>query len=283
LRQALEVGLRDDVASGDSLAGNDQQDCIDGYCRLAASIGRRVGELHAVLASPTEDEAFSPHMTTSDDVRRWTNGVVELMSAAFDTLAERTDMLNDDARAAARSLLARRAAVLDHALTLVSGDAQALCLRIHGDLHLGQVLIAEGDAYLIDFEGEPARPVEERRRKASPLRDVAGMLRSFCYASATVAAETGDAGARGVTYTADLVQQFRVRAQAAFLTAYRDALAAADLSVTHDEETFAALLELFLLEKGAYEIRYEAANRPGWIGVPLRGLSDLVDQSLGTS
>jgi maltose alpha-D-glucosyltransferase/alpha-amylase len=109
------------------------------------------------------------------------------------------------------------------------------------------------------------------------------MLRSFRYASATVAAETGDAGPRGVAYTAALVQQFSVRAEVAFLTAYRDALAAADLSITHDEQTFAALLELFLLEKAAYEIRYEAANRPGWMAVPLRGLSDLVDQSLGTS
>jgi len=259
---------------------NDQQNLIDGYRQLAAILGRRLGELHVVLASPTEDDAFSPEMSTALEVRSWTNGAVDLVSTAFDILAGRLGTLNDADRARAQSLLERRPVVLAHTQTLVSEDAHALCFRIHGDFHLGQVLIAQGDAYLIDFEGEPARPLQERRKKASPLRDVAGLLRSLRYASATVLAERGSQPERAGNSTAELVEDFYSQAEAAFLSAYRHALAIAHLKVTGDEGTFEALLQLFLLEKAAYEVCYEAANRPSWIGVPLRGLSELAEQGL---
>ncbi|WP_081868336.1 putative maltokinase [Caballeronia glathei] len=280
LRRAMQDAPSVGSAPGRRDPDNDAQNSIDGYRELAAILGRRLGELHIVLASPTGEDAFSPRMATADEVHSWTNGAVDLISTALDILAGRLDTLNDADRARAQSLLERRPVVLAHTQTLVSEDAHALCFRIHGDFHLGQVLIAQGDAYLIDFEGEPARPLKERRKKASPLRDVAGLLRSLRYASATVLAERGSQPERAGNSTAELVEDFYSQAEAAFLSAYRHALGIAHLKVTGDEGTFEALLQLFLLEKAAYEVCYEAANRPSWIGVPLRGLSELAEQGL---
>src|SRR6185312_3554207 len=150
-----------------------------------------------------------------------------------------------------------------------------LLTRIHGDLHLGQVLVANGDAYLIDFEGEPAKPVALRRGKNNRLRDVAGVIRSFDYAAAVVERKSRESqahlpDARRTAFLDSFIRQ----STDAFLAGYREALSPAD-AATEEQ-----LLELFLLEKAAYEIAYEAANRPTWIEVPLRGLARLADQLL---
>ena len=132
--------------------------------------------------------------------------------------------------------------------------------RIHGDFHLGQVLVADGDAYIIDFEGEPGASIAERRAKASPLRDVAGLLRSIDYAGATFIEREGvgavpvDAAQRD-----HLLEQFRARAATAFLRAYWQATASRNSAAARN------LLALFLIEKAAYEIADEAAHRPTWI------------------
>lgn len=143
--------------------------------------------------------------------------------------------------------------------------------RIHGDFHLGQVLVASGDAYIIDFEGEPATSIAERRSKTSPLRDVAGLLRSIDYVGATLTDRKG-VGAMPVDETArnKLVARFRRQASAAFLRGYWEA------SCLKNDTASRMLLDLFLIEKAAYEVSYESANRPAWIGVPLAGLSALV-------
>jgi len=143
--------------------------------------------------------------------------------------------------------------------------------RIHGDFHLGQVLVASGDAHIIDFEGEPATSIAERRAKTSPLRDVAGLLRSIDYAGATlidrqaIRAVPVDEAQRD-----QLIDRFRARASTAFLRAYWETAGLSSGAGTR------ALLDLFLIEKAAYEITYEAANRPTWIGVPLAGMARLV-------
>jgi len=135
--------------------------------------------------------------------------------------------------------------------------------------------VVQGDAWIIDFEGEPARPLEERRRKTSPLRDVAGLLRSLDYAAAV--ALRGEEGVAPIEdpLFAPFLERLRRRASAVFLSSYRDVLEQAQVRwVTN--EAFAPLLALFLLEKAAYEVGYEAANRPGWIGVPMTGLLQLM-------
>jgi maltose alpha-D-glucosyltransferase / alpha-amylase len=152
--------------------------------------------------------------------------------------------------------------------------------RIHGDFHLGQVLVAQGDAYLIDFEGEPARSLDERRQKSSPMRDVAGLLRSYSYASAAAQSTTESAPQQTADRKRALFDRFRVYAAESFLGEYRAAVAAAaqPLVAPASEQ---GLLDLFLIEKAAYEIRYEAANRPTWLSLPVRGLAALASRMLG--
>jgi maltose alpha-D-glucosyltransferase/alpha-amylase len=153
-----------------------------------------------------------------------------------------------------------------------SAAGQALQTRVHGDFHLGQVLVTPGDATLIDFEGEPAKTMEQRRAKSSPLRDVAGMLRSFDYAAASAAAARVPGSEQAAERQSSLVEKFRRAAGLAFLDSYRDVLRAAPRPWVQPQVE-GALLDLFLLEKAAYEIRYEAANRPAWIGIPLAGIA----------
>ena len=136
------------------------------------------------------------------------------------------------------------------------------------------MLVASGDAYIIDFEGEPARPLDERRAKTSPLRDVAGLLRSFDYVAATMK-DHNASGTPAVPEAGrvELLDRYRTNAREKFLAAYR--AAANDGQAINGD-----LLDLFLIEKAAYEIGYEAANRPAWIGVPLGGLATLADAVL---
>ena len=139
--------------------------------------------------------------------------------------------------------------------------------RLHGDFHLGQVLVASGDAYIIDFEGEPGTSTAERRAKSSPLRDVAGLLRSIDYAAASlIDRKSVETAPVDDAQRDELMSQFRTRASEEFLNAYWET------SGTQPDTTNKCLLGLFLIEKAAYEIAYEAANRPAWIGVPIAGL-----------
>jgi maltose alpha-D-glucosyltransferase/alpha-amylase len=149
---------------------------------------------------------------------------------------------------------------------------------VHGDFHLGQVLVVQGDAWLIDFEGEPARPLQGRRIKTTPLRDVAGFLRSLDYVAAVALR-----GEEGVAPIEDplfppFLERFRLRASEVFLAAYMVVLERAPVRWI-SAEALVPMLELFLLDKAAYEIAYEAANRPGWLGVPLQGLLRLTDEA----
>jgi maltose alpha-D-glucosyltransferase/alpha-amylase len=152
--------------------------------------------------------------------------------------------------------------------------------RIHGDLHLGQVLVVNGDVSIIDFEGEPARPVEARRTKDHPLRDVAGVIRSFAYAAAVVKRRSpASHGHLADERVSSFLDSFVTRATNAFMAGYRKAIASTDaeVPVTLGPD----LLDLFLIEKAAYEVVYESANRPTWIDVPLHGLAERTRHLLG--
>jgi maltose alpha-D-glucosyltransferase/alpha-amylase len=156
-------------------------------------------------------------------------------------------------------------AISNVATKLAQSGIGTLQTRIHGDFHLGQVLVADHDAYIIDFEGEPAKPLALRRAKSSPMRDVAGLLRSFHYAVA--AAESAQ-----TRFVSQMTEQF--------LTSYHEVERAASPRWVADEAAGAALLDLFLLEKSAYEICYEAANRPAWLAIPLRGFAEIAARVL---
>ncbi|MCP1313421.1 maltose alpha-D-glucosyltransferase [Halomonas sp. 707D7] len=243
---------------------------------FAATLGRRLGELHEVLAAPTEQTDFASQIADAAQVARWKTRVSERVDEAL-ALLERQASSDETQRALIEGVLARRSALSRAIDTMAELSLGGLMTRIHGDLHLGQVLVAHDDAYIIDFEGEPARPLAERRAKDSPLRDVAGMLRSFDYAYAMAEqAHAHDLEADTAT-ASQVMERYLLRGRQAFLNAYWQAT----LEIPHDwakPNGPAAAVDLFVLEKTAYEIAYEAANRPAWLGVPLRALAGFVDQ-----
>ncbi|NIJ73408.1 maltose alpha-D-glucosyltransferase [Xanthomonas sp. F4] len=255
---------------------------VASYDAFAAIVGRRLAELHALLAQPTDAPAFVPQPVDAAAAQQVVDGVVHEVQAMWDTLLAHREANDDPAEhAAVDSLLAERArldAWLQQAPSLLSG---ALLTRVHGDFHLGQILVAFDDVVLIDFEGEPAKSLDERRAKASPLHDVAGFLRSLDYASEVSArGEEGTAARVGAgldTAQEAFLAAFRSRASAAFLAAYRGVLDASPHPWVAPA-AFEATTLLFLIEKACYEIRYEAANRPAWIMVPIQGLLRILDR-----
>jgi maltose alpha-D-glucosyltransferase / alpha-amylase len=152
--------------------------------------------------------------------------------------------------------------------------------RHHGDFHLGQVLVVGNDFQIIDFEGEPARPLAERRRKHSPLRDVAGMLRSFNYAIRSALMNFVADRAEPLERLEPWITLWEERTRQAFLEGYAEGVRGA-ASYPENEVHARALIELFTLEKALYEIRYELDNRPDWVGIPIRGVLDLLGEPDG--
>ncbi|HEY9280531.1 MAG TPA: maltose alpha-D-glucosyltransferase [Eoetvoesiella sp.] len=271
----LKRTLESAVLTGESRADYNEE--LLGYQAIAATIGRRLAQLHAVLALPCEDPAFAPQATTAAEARQWSKDIRAMLGAALKALAQHKHTLTPAAREQADELQEQRQALFAEIDKRADMAAGAVSIRIHGDLHLGQVLIAQNDVYLIDFEGEPVRPLSERRRKSSPWRDVAGLLRSFDYAAATSAQDVN----RSVEEA--LLNQFKLSAGEAFLNAYRETARESAQPAEgswNEEPRDTALLELALLEKAAYEICYETAHRPDWTPIPLAGLTQLAQRLL---
>ena len=277
------VAQSEEVASATVDQSRERLEALEGSALAelsegAAILGKRLGELHAILGGPSDDPAFDPVRVDAAMAKAWGESSVRQIDAAMDVLEERLkakDGLSESEAAAASELVKQRTKIAAAATKLAKRAVGSLATRIHGDFHLGQVLVTQGDAVIIDFEGEPAKPLDERRAKMSPLRDVAGLLRSIDYASA-VALRSGptDIGEAGELRKADTVARYLPVARMAFLAAYRDAAR----GIAHqwsDDQGEEALLDLFTFEKAAYELCYEAANRPTWIGVPLAGLAEL--------
>ena len=266
LRRAVE-----DSALSDDGASPDYQ-VLDAFM---GTVGRRLGELHRSLAMHTDDPSFRPETADHAAVEAWRRDVGGEVAHALDALDAKLAGLDDGARILAESVLGRRQAVLEAINHLAEAGTGTVLTRVHGDFHLGQVLVSQDDAYIIDFEGEPAKSLEQRRAKASPLRDVAGLLRSIDYAAAAVSGIEEDAGPQPVRERrAALLATFRREGSDSFLTAYRAALG-------EGAELSEPLLDLMLLEKAAYEIGYEVANRPKWLSIPLGGFKSIVDRLTG--
>ena len=264
----------DDLASREATHESRDDDMQD-YHAFAGAIGRQLGAMHQVLACPTSNEAFAPHLADSGDVAAWTERAIGLVGQAIDIIEQQSAWDNEFAAAAARRLVEGRTAFIAALTELASSGLDSIVTRIHGDFHLGQVLVASGDAYIIDFEGEPGRPLEERRRKTSPMRDVAGLLRSIDYAAAaTIDPKNLIAGRVPEVRRRKMVTRLRKGAQRAFLGTYREA--AAGLPGMDRGE----LLDFFQAEKAAYEICYEAANRPAWLPIPVAGLGRIAARLL---
>jgi maltose alpha-D-glucosyltransferase/alpha-amylase len=244
-------------------------DAHGGYLALIRTLGQRTAELHKALATPTDDAAFAPERIAQEDVARWREQVRADVDRTFELIAK-VDELPEAIRSDAATLLSRRESLLSRIDALSSAPTKGLKMRHHGDYHLGQVLLQRNDWVIVDFEGEPARSLEERREKHSPLRDVAGMLRSFAYARQTAIQRCSIESADDCAKWAPHLLQWEQEARDAYLAAYDETARQAGLYESFDEVR--PLLELFEIEKALYELRYELRNRPEWVSIPLASL-----------
>jgi maltose alpha-D-glucosyltransferase/alpha-amylase len=245
-----------------------------GYIALVRTLGTRTGELHAAFAASRGDPAFDPEPATPEDVRRWTEHVRADAERALDALAAHLEALPESVRADARHVVAQRERLVGLVARHANDAAHGQKTRLHGDYHLGQVLLVENDWVIVDFEGEPNRTFDERRVKASPMKDVAGMLRSFDYAMYTTLARAGHERPDAAPALQEVTRRWREAVRAEFISAYDDVALSHGLSPAGKEAN--GLLELFMLEKLFYELNYEVGNRPDWVAIPLSGLQDLL-------
>jgi maltose alpha-D-glucosyltransferase/alpha-amylase len=240
-------------------------------------IGRRTAELHHALASHGETEGFVPEPISTDDSVRWSEGLSQRVSRVFELLESSSDRLAETASALAHRLLGQREAISTYIEGLKSVRFEGSKIRHHGDFHLGQILVAKDDAYILDFEGEPRQTLEQRRHKAPPARDVAGFLRSVDYAVSTAVDRAPNVSAEERPVLAQRIRSWGARLSGAFWESYWESLAETALWPT-DHAQLRQLLDLFLLEKALYEIEYELTNRPGWIHIPLDGTWRILEE-----
>jgi maltose alpha-D-glucosyltransferase/alpha-amylase len=247
---------------------------IGGYLQSAELLGRRTAELHLALASSSEDPSFAPEPLTLLRQRSIYQSMRGLAARVFPALAKALDGLSEPVRSEARSLLEREDAALARLRRMVDRPITGVVQRCHGDFHLGQVLYTGKDFVIIDFEGEPARPLTERRLKRSPLRDAAGLLRSFHYAAYAALRNQvaqGMVHAERAAAVDTWVRYWYAWVSAAFLRAYTDTAAQGPILPGTPEE-LQLLLDCLLLEKAMYEVEYELNHRPDWVGLPVRGM-----------
>jgi maltokinase len=231
----------------------------DVFVARMAELGAVIGRMHTALASDGSDPAFAPEEPSQEST--------SLITATIDEQIER--MFVDLPESEALAPIANRGEDVRDRLSLLShvGSGGRL-IRQHGDLHLGQTVLAPDKWVVLDFEGEPARPLIERRRKRSPLRDVAGMMRSFAYAASAAELQRGTPAPEG----------WEERTREAFLTGY---FGAVDSSLLPPGEAAArTLLTIFELEKAVYELRYELNNRPDWVRIPVAGIARLLEEPI---
>jgi maltose alpha-D-glucosyltransferase / alpha-amylase len=263
------------TAGAEGVRPRPQEEVHGLYLAQARVLGQRTAEMHKAFAVATDDPAFRAEPITTEDMRQWSEGVRRQADAAFRAIEQALAGLGEADRALADTILQERGTCHERIDGLGRSKVHAAKTRLHGDYHLGQVLVAQNDFYILDFEGEPARPLAERRAKLSPLKDVAGMLRSFDYAAWSAAFRLGEMHPGSQDPALVLARWWRDAVQGAFVEAYRETIAGCP-SYPGSVAEAQALLELFLLEKALYEVCYEAANRPGWLRIPLNGVAGLL-------
>jgi maltose alpha-D-glucosyltransferase/alpha-amylase len=252
---------------------------IGTYLPTVRRLGERTAELHLALASaPADNPAFAPEPFSTLHQRSLYESMRTTAGRTFQLLHQRLDHLEPEARAGAEEVLAAQGEVRHRFGRLLGPKLAVTRIRTHGDYHLGQVLYTGKDFVILDFEGEPARPLSERRLKRSPLRDVAGMLRSFQYAAYARLFEEAASGLIGAPEL-PLFESWSLYWEswvgAAFLGAYLER--AGDASFLPDRRSdLATLLDAYLLEKAIYELAYELNNRPTWVRIPLAGIRQIL-------
>jgi maltokinase len=222
-------------------------------------LGQVTGRMHAALGSDANDQAFCPEETSAESLGLLTATVDEEIESIFIDLPDGDPQLDP--------IRGRGEEVRERLRLLTNLGGAGRVIRHHGDFHLGQTLWADGDWVILDFEGEPARSLPERRRKRSPLRDVAGMLRSFAYAASAAALLRG----------AEPPPAWEARARAEFLEGYKETV---DQGLVPSGASMDKLLTVFELEKAVYELRYELNHRPDWVKIPVAGIMRMLEDEV---
>jgi maltose alpha-D-glucosyltransferase/alpha-amylase len=270
----LERFFESHRAAADTVA----EDAHGAYLSLVRTLGKRTAELHLAFAFKSGDPAFDPEPVTPEDLAEFRRAVHEETAATLKFLERQMGQLVLTSRQQAQMLLDGQKRLFARIDECAMPSRYTLKTRYHGDYHLAQVLVASNDFIIIDFEGEPARPLAERTRKYSPLRDVAGMLRSFNYARWTALRRVMHAPEDGARL-APLAATWEPQVRSAFLEAYDEAARGSGLYASFEE--IQGLIQLFELEKALYELRYEINNRPGWARIPLEGILALAGLTRG--
>ncbi len=249
-------------------------EAIGPYLDSARLLGQRTAELHLALASQPDDPVFGLEPFDPAYRQHLQANMHNLASTISQLLRQNYDSLPAAAQGPAEQVLALEQRIVQDFDALLESDITAQRERIHGDYHLGQVLYTGEDFMIIDFEGEPARPLSERRQKGSPLQDVAGMLRSFHYAAYAAYFHEVDRPDRSPRKMADLeawARYWHLWVSVAYLQAYLQAAGDAPF-IPADRSELKALLDAYLLSKAVYELGYELNNRPHWVAIPLQGI-----------
>ena len=243
------------------------------YLSKIQLLGRRVGELHALLARENINPAFKPEKITREDWKDWSEAIEADFFKALALMESDIDSFSTDLQPAIKKILANQALIIKKIGFLIPLDAELVKTRHHGDLHLGQVLLVADDFIIIDFEGEPARPLCERVRKHCPLRDVAGMMRSFSYAAETVRRKVRQEKPELSAIIATCIREWEKAAIDRFLHGYIEETVDC-MSVPKDRACLENILRLLCIEKALYEFSYERTHRPEWLEIPVSGLID---------
>jgi len=256
------------------------QERADFSLDAAALLGTRTAEMHLALATPTDDAAFVAEASNSEHLSRDAQRIYDQAERTLDALKHNLASLPDDLVDRAALLLSRRVDLLKRAQALATGSPQSFGkrIRIHGDYHLGQLLRSKSDFLIVDFEGEPARPLAERRQKQSPLKDVAGMLRSFSYVSRSALDRYAQRRPEKASALSTWASLWENAVSAKFLETYNLTMQQSSGLMPETSQTN-SMLVAFLLEKSLYELLYELNNRPTWLHIPLNGLLALAGSS----
>ncbi|MEZ5763658.1 MAG: maltose alpha-D-glucosyltransferase [Xanthobacteraceae bacterium] len=268
----LSAAALDRFIEGESLIATDEttpaEDEKAAYQRYMMQTGKRVAEMHMALGSRHDVEDFAPRVATRTDTDGW---IDMLLSRADRTMARLEQFRGTEADARLIEAVVRHRSSLPERLAgLLANPADISCIRHHGDLHLGQMLVVKDDIFIIDFEGEPRRSLAERRMKAPAARDVAGLIRSIDYSVNAALERSLIASADNRASVQQALDQWRDESVDTFLTSYRTALTDSRLWPANSEDAD-KVLQFFVLEKAFYEIEYELAHRPEWLRVALSG------------
>jgi maltose alpha-D-glucosyltransferase/alpha-amylase len=248
------------------------------FTEMMTLLGKRTGGMHKALSSGSGNRDFAPEKFSTLYQRSVYQSIRSQVRQSIRLLEKHQRRLPKDVRQTASEIISAHQRFLRLAGNIVGKKIDALKIRIHGDYHLGQVLFTGKDFVIIDFEGEPARPISERRIKRSPLRDIAGMVRSFHYAAYSGLRKNPSIRAEDVPALEPWAELWYDYISAAFINGYREA-GAEYTFIPKSEDDFGNLLQAFLLEKAAYEISYEINNRPDWVSIPLSGMKQILDAS----